>query len=552
MTQNDPMPPEPGALQDSWDRSRRHGLAECSPLDDTALAPADLTARLQENNRLLALSRPVIEGLYRQIGRTSSTVLLADRKGLILSTVGHMDFMERSQAVALRPGVDWSEAAMGTNAIGTALQTGDCVSVRGDEHYLERNRILACVATPILTPSGGMLGVLDVSSDARADLAHTRALLRTTAELIEERLLEHLDQGFLTVHFSLQAGALAMPLHGLTVFDEAGQLLACNRTARSLLRLAESAPQTRCENCFATSWSSLISRAALDPEAVFALQGAGGRRFVARAILRTRRRAPAAQPGTPGGTASGAAAATRGDNRATAQRREESRLGALRLGDPQMERVVESLRDCAPEQTPLLVEGPMGSGKAFLIRAFHADHRASLDAPLIGLDCTALPFGSAGAEAIDEAWTQAANGILALVEFDLLERDLQERLCEPHDGSRARIVGITRRTVAELESEGFLSLHNFRNNGGRILTMPALSTRTDFDALVRHFVREAAPDRPIYVSADTIDLLRRHTWPGNIRELRNQLRLMLALAGDDARELCPADIPAELFDEGAD
>lgn len=528
-------PPDQGTLDRSWDRSRRHGLAPDAPLDDSALAPAELGNRLYENSRLLALSRPVIEGLYRQIGRPSSTVLLADRKGLILSTVGHMDFLERAQTVALRPGVDWSEANMGTNAIGTALQAGGIVTVQGEQHYLQRNRILACVATPILAPSGGMLGILDVSSDASADLTHTRALLRTTAELIEYRLLEHLEQGFLTLHFDLRADGLTLPTHGLTVFDEEGVLLASNRSARALLGQREVQHGTRAEACFATPWSGLVSRAAQEPDLLFPLQGPGGRRFVARASLRSRRRMSPTNAAPP-------------------QRREESRLGAMLLGDPRIRQLVTSLRECAPENTPLIVEGEMGTGKAYLIRAFHADHCASPDAPLIGIDCNALPTEhDALTEALDTAWAQAANGTLALVDFDLLPPDLQERLCEPNDGSRARIVGITRQPVAELERMAVLSLANFRTNGGRILSLPALRARTDFDALVRQFVREAAPGRDIRVGPDAILHLQRHSWPGNVRELRNQLRLILALMSDDAQELRVADIPEELIDpDGCD
>lgn len=523
-------PPDPDALHHSWDRSRAHGLAPDAPLDDSALAPADLGNRLYENGRLLALSRPVIEGLYRQIGRPSSTVLLADNKGLILSTVGHMDFLERAQTVALRPGVDWSEPNMGTNAIGTALKVGGMVTVQGREHYLERNRILACVATPILAPSGGMLGILDVSSDASADLTHTRALLRTTAELIEYRLLEHLERGFLTLHFDLRADALALPMHGLTVFDEEGVLLASNRSARTLLGPRDLQHGIRCETCFGTPWSGIVSRAAQEPDLLFPLPGLGGRRFVARASLRSRRRMAASAPPAH-------------------QRREESRLGAMLLGDVRIRDLVETLHECAPANTPLIVEGEMGTGKAYLIRAFHADHCASPDAPLIGVDCNSLPTDEhALTEALDTLWTQAANGTLALVEFDLLPIGLQERLCEANDGTRARIVGITRRPVAELERLGALGLTNFRANGGRLLSLPPLRERSDFDALVRQFVREAAPGRDIRVAPDAINRLQRYDWPGNVRELRNQLRLALALMGDDAQDLRANDVPEELFE----
>ncbi|MBD5803650.1 Acetoin catabolism regulatory protein [Azoarcus sp. Aa7] len=532
MMEASPPTSRPEPLIASWQRSREHGLRPDEPLNDTALAPGELTDRIAANNRLLAFSRPMIEGLYRQIGSPSSTVLLADRQGMILSALGHTDFLDRATRVALRPGVDWSEATMGTNAIGTALHTGTVVTVQGDQHYLARNRILTCVATPILAPTGGMLGILDVSSDAHENLTHAEALLRTTAELIEHRLLETLDDGFLTLHFHTRRDALSDPLHALVVFDEGGRLVASNRKARGLLGLDARRPAAAYEACFATPWSSLVGWAAQAPDAPFPLYDLKGRTLIARAKLRSRRHADT------------------GPRSATA-RDDDSRLGAIAHGDERMARIVDTLRDCAAENMPLLIEGEMGTGKAHLVRAFHEDHKPTTDAPLIGIDCTALPAGEAAEAELDRAWMQAANGILFLVEIDALPATLQARLFDAHDGSRARVIGAARRPLAELRREGRLDLRNFEAAGGRIISLPPLRERDDFDALVRHFVREAAAGRPVYVCPDALALLHRHRWPGNLRELRNQLRLMLALMGDEASQLCPEDIPPELFENAA-
>ncbi|BAL23923.1 sigma-54-dependent Fis family transcriptional regulator [Azoarcus sp. KH32C] len=549
MTPVPKAPLLPETLVASWARSQDHGLRPDEPVDGTAVAHAELTERLEANNRLLTFSRPMIEGLYSQIASPHSTVLLADRGGMILSAVGHTDFLDRASLVALRPGVDWSEGSMGTNAIGTALQTADTVSVLGSEHYLERNRILACVATPILAPTGGMLGILDISSDARANVTHARALLRTTAELIEQRLIETADDGFLTLRFQAGVNSLSTPLHALAVFDETGAMLATSRLARALLNLPEGGVAGTFDSCFLTRWGDIVTHAARADEALFPLRAFDGRTFVARASLRRRRPRNTAPP-----HASQAESPARPSPPPTSSARSSpaagnSRLGEMALGDARIAEIIDVLHECAIAPTPLLVEGEMGTGKAYVIRAFHADHCASPDAPIVGIDCRGLAPGAKGEEQVDIAWTQAANGILFLDEFDLLPVPLQARLFDANDGSRARIVGATRRPIAELEGAGHLDLRNFHANGGHILSMPPLRERSDFETLVRRFVSQAAPGRQIYIRPEALALLHRHAWPGNLRELRNQIALILALMGDEAEQLCPEDIPPELFEE---
>jgi transcriptional regulator of acetoin/glycerol metabolism len=183
------------------------------------------------------------------------------------------------------------------------------------------------------------------------------------------------------------------------------------------------------------------------------------------------------------------------------------------------------------------------------VRALHHD-RSPPDAPLATLDCPLLAAGDAAeAEALD-ALRQTGAGILVLREVGALPMPLQARLLREATASgAARIVATTTRPLAELVAAGHFPDADFAALGGRHLTLPPLRERTDFDALVRQFVREACPERTVYVCPDALRRLRAHRWPGNLRELRNQLQLILALMGDDAGQLCLDDIPPELFDE---
>lgn len=516
----------PAALRASWLRSHAHGLDPGQPLPDNVLARTDLADRLEANARLLTFSQPVIENLYRQIDCPSSTVLLTDRQGLILSALGDTAFLDRATRVALGPGALWDEANMGTNAIGTALQTGEIVAVQGGEHFLARNRFLTCVATPILSPTGGIAGILDISTDARADLSHADALLRTTAELIEHRLIESLDDGFLTLRFHLRADLIGTPFEALAVYDEGGRLLACNRAARGLLQLHHEYPDSSCAESFVTDWRRLVDWAALAQPTPFPLRTVQGRTCVARATLR----APRPQ-------AIRAAAAPR-----------RSLLDAVDLGDPRVAAALETLAQWTRESGPLLIEGETGAGKRHLVHAYHHDHCG--DSALISVDCAALAAGPGLRSETDHALRQAAGGILYLVDSDALPLAEQARLFGAA-GAGTRLVAATRSPYDTLIRERRLAAEAFAASGGRSIRLPPLRERADFDALVRRFVRDACPDRPVYVCPDALALLRRHRWPGNLSELNNRLRLILALMGDEAGQLCPEDIPEELLEQAA-
>lgn len=513
-------------VRDSWARSRAHGLKPDHSVPLVPVVRADLDERLEANARLLTFSRPVIENLYQQIGSPSSTVLLTDRDGLILSTVGCPDFLDRAAKLALSPGVRWREADVGTNAIGTALHTGALATVRGNEHFLDRNQMLTCVAIPILAPRGGILGILDFSTDTRGDLSHANALLHTTAELIEHRLVESLDDGFLSVHFHNRPDLLDSPLEALAVFDEERRLIASNRLARTLLSLDTHHPVASCSDCFVTHWAGLIGWAALRQSRPFPVRTVGGCTFFARVTLNTHRRCSA----TP-----------------ASQRR--SQVEEMAHGDTRIAEIVAALRPLRHTKGLFLVEGETGTGKTHLTRALHEDDCTAKTAALITLDCAMVTPGPQALSEVFAAFGAARGGTLVLSQIGGLAATHQASLFAAHAStSNTRIIATTSCPVSALRATGSLAYDAFEANGGHTVSLPALRERSDFGALVRHFVRELCPDRNIYVGPDAMALLRRHAWAGNLGELRTCLKLILALMGDGEHQVCPEDIPEELFD----
>jgi len=528
---NMPAAPEPVDLHASWARSQRHGLRQEDAPFDALICRADLRDRLEANARLLTFSRPVIENLFQQIDCPSSTVLLTDEHGLILSAIGDTRFLDRASRVSLGPGATWTEATMGTNAIGTALVTHQTVAVEGAQHYLERNRFLTCVATPIFAPDGGVAGILDISTDARANLSHADALLRTTAECIEHRLIESLDDGFLAIHFHVRPDLLGSPLEALAIFDESGRLLASNRAARALLHLQGEYPQTSCDESFTTRWQGLVDWAAFGRRTPFPLRTRHGQTCIALVDLRARSNTTS-RPGAA--------------NPAHLQAAVSSGWDAMPGLDTRITHAIEAISSWHAERAagPLLLAGETGTGKRHLLHL--SRQRFGIDSTLISLDCRALASSPLLDSEIDHALRQAQGGTLYLTDIDAMPIAAQSRLFAAA-GATTRIVAATRCPL-DVTTSNWMDRTTFEHHQGRTIELPPLRERSDFDALVRYFVRSACTERTIHVCPDALALLRRNRWPGNLSELNNRLRLILALMGDDAGQLGPEDIPEELLE----
>ena len=161
-----PVGQVPGAILQSWRRCRGLGLAaNARPAIEPIDAPR-LRAMREQHERLWRLARAEVEMLAADAANTGSIAILTDAEGWILDAEGSAAFLDKAGRVALMPGACWSEARVGTNAIGTAIADARAVEVRGGEHYAAPHRILNCAASPIFDPYGRMVGVLDISGDA--------------------------------------------------------------------------------------------------------------------------------------------------------------------------------------------------------------------------------------------------------------------------------------------------------------------------------------------------------------------------------------------------
>jgi len=222
-------------IVNSHERSRAFGLREFEGPDLSLMSRAELHLAQERNHRLCEQAQPVMEMLWEQIAHTESMVVLTDAQGTVLHALGDADFLDRAHRVALAPGAVWSEAAKGTNAVGTALIEEQPTVVHAREHFLCSNHFLTCSASPIFDPAGSVLGVIDVSGDQRSYHPHTLALARMSARVIENQWFADRFRGALKLHLHAAPQGLGTLQEGVVAIGRDGCILGANRCALELL-----------------------------------------------------------------------------------------------------------------------------------------------------------------------------------------------------------------------------------------------------------------------------------------------------------------------------
>ena len=177
-------------IVESWRRSLATGL---DPTDSLAPIEADESEVLERwlEHPLGSLTHVVTEQLRKLAEESRGMVVVTDASGLVLHRVGDERLKERAAEMNLVEGARYSEAADGTNGIGTALAADRAFQVFAFEHFNERHHEWVCSGAPVHDPvSGQTIGLIDLSSLWK--VAHPRSLeLVTTAA----RTIEHLPPG---------------------------------------------------------------------------------------------------------------------------------------------------------------------------------------------------------------------------------------------------------------------------------------------------------------------------------------------------------------------
>ncbi|WP_373498262.1 sigma-54-dependent Fis family transcriptional regulator [Desulfococcus sp.] len=546
----------------SWQRCRR---AEVDPVKGMGEKFMPVKELEHESENLVALAKPIMDTLYHCVKGSEFVIVLVDRKGYILNTVGGLKELKHADRLRFGPGANWAEECVGTNAIGTALALGHPVQVTGTEHYCESHHLWTCSTSPIRNQAGEIIGFMDISGPRERASAHQMGLIVAATHAVEDRIILDESYGKLYDINKYLEAILNSVSEGIIAVNGKGLITGINKVAAKAFRQHPREVIGKTINPFMQHDGRLVdffnTRAAgfTKEEIVFKLpDGKVSYTATANPVFSEKNDnkgfvitfSPAEKtcfqvPPSKGTMVKFSFADIIGESKA-------------------IRRSMEMAKRVAPGPSTVLILGESGTGKELFAQAIHSasDYRAG---PFVSLNCGAIPreliqselFGYA-----DGAYTGAkrggcsgkfetANGGTLFLDeigempFEMqinLLRVLEEKAIVPIGGKNAipvdvRIIAATNKSLFEEVSKGRFREDLYYRLNVISLALPPLRAREgDVRLLAQYWVEKISQKMGLdqkKVTPDVLGRFEKYHWPGNIRELVNAIEHAVNMSGGE-------------------
>ncbi len=538
-------------IRDSWARCvHQHGL-DPTRMQEAVILPAQRVREHQERiEDFLHIARHGLESLYQQVAGMGYCVLLTDARGVTVDFIGDLQLDHTLRRAGLYLGSDWSEHHAGTCGVGTAIATGQALTVHQTDHFDATHIPLTCTAAPVFDPLGRLNAILDISAltspGAKTSQHLALQLVKVYAQRVENAnfLRWFRNDWVLKLHGSPEFVEIS-PDH-LVALDAAGRIVGHNRAAQLLLQAEHGSsvlglPFERFVNARFDELGRFMRAMPGNQRAVTLARS--GRVLFLHAVP-----PPSRWPGDAGMAPRPASLEV------------PDPLARLTGGDPQLELQIQRAARLVDTPVNLLLTGETGSGKERFAQALHAAGQRR-GKPFVAVNCAAIPetlieselfghlpgsFSGASGKGKRGLIQEADGGTLFLDEIGDMPLQLQGRLLRvlaerevlPIGATRAvrvdvRVMAATHADLTALVREGRFRDDLYYRLAGAHLALPPLRQRRDLPWLVQQMLREVAAEgcEPARPDADAAQRLRAHPWPGNLRELRNALAYATAMAG---------------------
>ena len=247
-------------VANSWRRCLQLGLEPRREVAFEAVSSAQMQRAIEGSQPLLRAASPVIRQLARAMAHTRYFAILTNAQGVVIDVNGPMDRHDPSVNRIARVGVDLSERAVGTTAIGMALTDLQPVWLHRGEHFFDATSVYSCAGAPIWGPDGQCVGMLDLTGVNVNEQPALKHLVSQSARSIENAMALA-QPHHLLLRMNWPGRVLGDDSDGLVCLDADGGVTALNRPAAEMLGIAPGSPVGHASLHFASPIEALFDAA---------------------------------------------------------------------------------------------------------------------------------------------------------------------------------------------------------------------------------------------------------------------------------------------------
>ncbi|QQM52978.1 sigma-54-dependent Fis family transcriptional regulator [Rhodococcus pyridinivorans] len=464
----------------SWRRSMLSGLRPDDTFDAASIEETD------RRSRLFDAATPILDRMQDDLADTRYCVLLADRDARLIDLrVGQRRIQDRIEEDGAIRGRVFTEENTGTNSIATVYETRQPLAVRGEEHFVEAMKKYSCYGYPITHPTTRRLeGVLDVTFLSEDDSPLLRPMLTRAVEDVHRRLLEGARSTEIALLAAFQEtvsrrrGAPVVAIGEDVFFANTAAQQVLDSVDHTVLRaVTEGTPSGRQLTKDLTLNSGLAVRAIWSR---VTSRGGVVLEFDPAEPLRHRH-----------------SVVDRREVKTTLTRTIDEKISAagyLRLST--------------------LITGDPGTGKSRALTALAGDTALVRHCATILTERPADRWIEDLSQSLD-----THDGLVAVEDFHLLPPAMARRVGDLLTDSGAWWAISSGPLSTEMAEHQRILLHCSTQ-----ITLASLRSRTEeIPHIARVILREIGADDSVRLTAGAIDALTRHSWPGNISELKRML-----------------------------
>ncbi|PGV86067.1 sigma-54-dependent Fis family transcriptional regulator [Bacillus thuringiensis] len=517
-------------ISESWHRCRQANVNPYMNKGQKILSSNVFQEQKKKSEIFLDIALPQIQNMRKTIDELQMMALLIDPDGYVLSLSGNKQTLKRAKHINFIEGVKWTESAVGTNAIGTALEIEEAIMISGTEHYSVVSHSWSCAAAPIHNDDGKLIGVLNFSCPIEFSHPYMLGMVTSMAHAIERECSIRVHQNELHLIHRF-----------LDVIDSDEQVVICNH--RDVIVSASKSVRERINNWSRMKLEELMHHGL---ETKLEIPVYSNERMIGKCMYLKENKQMntySALTFIKGITFPGVTGTSRA-----------------------FQHTLEEIKLVSPTDASVYVCGETGVGKEYVARAIH-ENSPRKDGPFIAVNCGSLPkelmeselfgyaegaFTGARRQGYKGKFEQANGGTLFLDEIGevppemqvALLRVLQERTITPIGSSKLvpvniRIITATHKDLLRLVEEGKFRQDLYYRLHVYPLYVPSLIERKeDIPYFIQHFYERK--NWNVVFPKSIYNQFLQHTWPGNIRELVNVLERIYILS--QGREICEKQV----------